>query len=119
MKDLITSITNNGIILNTFYINKLKHNLSLIGTTDEQFTKYGSQFRRLVDHALVKENFFHILIFQILVLYIMTSIFSGSSMPYIYEFLSRNAVCSSTLKGWIKEQNSLFLKIVSTLTTGN
>ena len=38
----------------------------------------------------------------------MTSIFSGSSMPYIYEILSRNAVCSSTLKGCIKEQNSLF-----------
>ena len=38
----------------------------------------------------------------------MTSIFSRSSMPYIYKILSRNAVCSSTLKGWIKEQNSLF-----------
>ena len=35
MKELFTSITNNGIILNTFYINKLKHNLSLIGTTDK------------------------------------------------------------------------------------
>ena len=31
-------------------------------------------------------------------------------MPFIYQLLNRNAACCSTLKGWIKEQISLFPK---------
>ena len=68
-----------------------------------------SQFKRLIDCVLVFKNFLHILIFQILVLYILTLLFSVVAPCHTYiELLSRNAVCSSTLKGWIKEQYSLF-----------
>ena len=42
-------------------------------------------------------------------LYILTLLFSVVAPCHTYnELLSRNAVCNSTLKGWIKEQYSLF-----------
>ena len=111
MKELITSITNDGIIFNTFYINKFKHSLSLIDNIDDHFDKYVTQFKRLIDSVLVKRKFSSYSNFPNPgVIYYDTSIFSSSSMPYIHQLLNRNAACCSTLKGWIKEQISLFPK---------
>ena len=86
MKELITSITNDGIIFNTFYINKFKHSLSLIDNIDEHFNKYVTQFKRLIDRVLVKRKFSSYSNFPNPgAIYYDTSIFSSSSMPYIYQ----------------------------------
>ena len=70
-----------------------------------------TQFKRLIDRVLVKRKFSSYSNFPNPgVIYYDTSIFSSSSMPYIYQLLNRNAACCNTLKGWIKEQISLFPK---------
>ena len=58
MKELITSITNDGItIIQYLYISKFKHSLSLIDNIDEYFNKYVTQCKRLIDSVLVKGKF--------------------------------------------------------------
>ena len=111
VKEMVTILSKDGILLNTNYKNMFKKDILNLGVSITVVEKYVDNFRKYVDHFLLKANYAsYCKQCRLGTVYYYPSLFSSTSVPYIHDLLIKNINSLSTdkLNEWLQEQVTMF-----------
>ena len=113
LRSMISTLSKDGLILTTHYINKFKEKLQELQCNTACISKYVGTLKKLIDKVMTMRKGLssYSLTGKPGKLYYDPLIFSEASLPFIFNVLSDKSACSNAcgqLNTWIKEQIRLF-----------